>query len=217
MSCDRFEIDVEMRRHGALDAVEERTLDEHLAGCAGCRLYADEGGTVEASLRASAEEDAAQVDWDRLHRGVLRLRRSYRWKLWLAPLFLLQTPLAFLLATGRAPDPQILAAGMVGNVGLYLAYVWLVNRPLREILRGTRGDLLESYMRELKRQRLRARVWVAINVALTLGCALFAFEQPSVRMVLYALGCATVFVAWAAYDLTWKLPRLQRLLAEVGP
>jgi hypothetical protein len=102
------------------------------------------------------------------------------------------------------------------TVGIYLAYVWLVNRPFREVMTVTRhpGDLLAAYARELRRQRLRARVFVAINTALALGCLTGAVLGEDGALLL-CLFCTTVFGCWAAYDLMVKLPRLGRALGEV--
>ena len=40
-SCGTFEIAIEERRLGTLGAEAVRRLDEHLAGCASCRQFAD--------------------------------------------------------------------------------------------------------------------------------------------------------------------------------
>ena len=216
--CERFEIEIGMRQHGALDASEEAVLDAHLAGCRACRAFAGASDALTASLRQRVEADVAAVDWSEIQRGIVRLRRSYRRHLWLAPIFLLQLPLSALLATGELPPPELLVTLPIVTVGIYLAYVWLVNRPLREVLKATRepGDLLAAYTRELRRQRLRARVFVALNTALALACLVMALLDEDGRMLVYGLVCAALFACWAAYDLAVKLPRLGRALGEVG-
>jgi anti-sigma factor RsiW len=216
--CERFEIEIGMRQHGALDAGAEAVLDAHLAGCRACRAFAGTSDALTASLKQRARADVAAVDWSEIQGGIVRLRRSYRRHLWLAPIFLLQLPLSALLATGELPPPEMLATMPIMTVGIYLAYVWLVNRPFREIMRVTRrpDDLLAAYARELRRQRLRARVFVALNTALALGCLAIALLGEDRSMLLYGLVCAALFACWAAYDLAVKLPRLGRALAEVS-
>jgi RNA polymerase sigma factor (sigma-70 family) len=92
-----------------------------------------------------------------------------------------------------------------------------VNRPFREVLAVVKRpeDLMRAYRRELRRQRLRARLFAAMNGACTLamaGTALFGVDDTKGRLVV--LGAAAVFGAWTAYDLRWNLPRIGRALAE---
>jgi anti-sigma factor RsiW len=218
MSCERFEVEIEMRQHGALEPAEEAALDAHLATCDSCRRIAAESGATDAVLRDNARREIAAVDWSAIERGVTRLRRAYRRKLWLAPLFLLQVPLCVLLATGRMPDATMLAIGPASTVAIYVAWVWMVNRPFREVLAVVRSpdDLLRAYRRELRRQRLRSRIFAAVNGAITLTCAAAALFDGDPRSRIYAVGCAAVFGAWTAYDVLWKLPRLGRALLIAG-
>jgi hypothetical protein len=92
-----------------------------------------------------------------------------------------------------------------------------VNRPFREVLAVVKRpeDLMRAYRRELRRQRLRARLFAAMNGAFTLamaGTALFGVDDAKGRLAV--LGAAAVFGAWTAYDLRWNLPRIGRALAE---
>jgi anti-sigma factor RsiW len=215
MSCDRFEVEIGMRQHGALDAEEERTLDAHLATCASCRAFAASSGTIETALRKQVDAEVATVDWRAIEDGVRRMQRSYRWKLWLAPLFLLQVPLIFLLGTGHLPPRELLIAGPPMTVLLFVGWVWLMNRPLRALTRAgqNREDLVLGYARELGRRRIRALVFAVMNTLLTVFWLVNAVLQPEIR--LYSIFAAAVFGGWAAYDLWVRLPRIKCALAEV--
>ena len=94
----------------------------------------------------------------------------------------------------------------------------LVNRPFRTLMSAVlRGDdLVAGFVGELRRQRLRARIFVAVNVLLTLTCLVQAIVVPELRLKLFELGGALFFAAWAGYDVAWKLPRLTRALAEAA-
>lgn len=217
--CDRFELEICMRQHGALDAREEAALDAHLAGCAGCARFAAGGGGIDAALQRNVLEEAAAVDWTALRDGVTRWQRRQRLELWLAPLFLLQVPLAFLAATGKLPPRELLVAGPPLTVALYVAWVWLVNRPFREVLAVARShdDLLAGWTRELVRKRRRARVFAAVNGAIAVAClAAAVVVDGTTRLAIYSLGCAALFGGWSAYDVALTLPRLRRALAEAG-
>jgi predicted anti-sigma-YlaC factor YlaD len=155
--CERFEVEVGMRQHGALDAARLAALEAHLAGCPACRKFAEDAARQEDSLRSGVARDAATVDWTRIHEGVRTLRRGQRRRLWLAPVLLVLFPLALLVSGGRFHDPKLYALIPVANFSIYLVYVWLVGRPFREVLAVAHGGapLLEGYARELRRQRLR--------------------------------------------------------------
>ncbi len=131
--CEQYELRIGMRQHGALDASEESELLARLAGCNSCRSFAANSGSIDEALRQQAAADLAEVDSEKLQHRIRRMYRAYRLKLWLAPLFLLQIPVMYLLATGHLPALHILLQAP-GTVAVFLAYVWLVNRPFREVL-----------------------------------------------------------------------------------
>ncbi len=68
--CEEFEVDIERRLHGALGEAERSRLEEHLAGCAGCRAYQGAARGAEAGMRARAGAAAAETDWARVERGI---------------------------------------------------------------------------------------------------------------------------------------------------
>jgi len=215
--CERFEIDIGRRQHGALPQDEAVALDAHLAGCPSCRRFEASGRHYEEALAHRALAEGNQVKWETVWGRVRRLHRNYRLKLWLAPLFLLQLPLVFLAGKGELPPPQLLAVVAPANVAIYFGYVWLVNWPLRRLLAaaGSGQDLVAGYERELRRSRLRAALFAAVNGMIALFCLYQTLAAPVLRMRLYGLGCVLLFGGWAAYDLFRKLPRLRAALTEV--
>ena len=68
--CEEFQVDIERRLHGALGEAGRAPLAEHLAGCERCRAYEASARGAEASMEAGAREAVAQVDWDRVERGI---------------------------------------------------------------------------------------------------------------------------------------------------
>jgi hypothetical protein len=215
--CEEFEVKIEMAAHDALDAAETRALGAHLHECASCRHFAERTGALADALKHEVKQEQTRTDWSRLEGGIARLRRAHRLKLWLAPLFLLQLPVSFLLATGHLPSLLLLVTIPQGTVVIFLVYVWLVNRPFREVLAVARAreDLMRGYERELLRRQLRARIFAVVNAGLALAGIVAAFFQPTARLVFYALGCALLFLGWAAYDVLRNLPRLGRALSEL--
>src|SRR6185295_12650287 len=114
--CERFEIDIGRRQHGALPPDETVALDAHLAGCASCRRFQASGRHYEEALAQRAHAEASQVRWETIWGRVRNLQFTYRLKLWLAPLFLLQLPLACVAATGHLPPARLLAVVAPANV-----------------------------------------------------------------------------------------------------
>ncbi|HWE26387.1 MAG TPA: zf-HC2 domain-containing protein [Polyangia bacterium] len=213
--CERFEVEIGMRQHGALDARETARLDGHLTTCASCRDFAAAGGDFDLALERQVATELETVEWRAVEDGVTRLQRSYRRKLWLAPLFVLQVPLIFWLGLGQAPPRELLLAAPLTPL-LFAAYVWLVNRPFRALMSAVlRGDdLVAGFVAELRRQRLRARIFVGVNALLTLTCLTQALIVPELRLKLFELAGGLFFAAWATYDLAFKLPCLSRALDE---
>jgi hypothetical protein len=216
--CERFEVEVGMRQHGALDEARIAALEAHLAGCPSCRQFAATTSLHTTTLRQEAARDAAAVDWTRVHDGVRALRRSQRTRLWLAPLILFSLPLALLVSGGRFHDPKLYLMFPAGNLAIYLAYVYWAGRPFREVLAVAKSGtpLLAGYARELRRLRLRTWFFVAWNGSAALFMLGAALVGPGARLRLFASLCALGFGAWTAYDLRKRLPRIRRALAEVA-
>jgi len=215
--CQSFEIDIVRRQHGALPPEEAAALDAHLAGCASCRMFEAAGRRYQEAVARRSRAEAGQVNWETVSGRVRKLHRNYRLKLWLAPLLLLQFPLAALAAKGQLPPLRLLAIVAPIDVVLYLGYLWLVNWPLRRLVAAARSgqDLVAGYERELRRRRLRARLFAAVNGAIALACLYPALTSPGLQLRIYGLGCALLFGGWAAYDLFRRLPRLRAALSEV--
>jgi hypothetical protein len=215
--CETFEVELGMRQHGALEPERVAALEAHLAGCASCRAFAAATGRQATFLRAAAADDAGNVDWDKMQRGVEALRRAYRRKLWLAPLFLLSLPLALLVGGGHLPA-KLFVLAPVSNLLVFLAYLWLIGRPFREVVAVAKSGepLLAGYVRELRRQRVRTWLFVAWNGSAALVMLAAALFETGARLRLFGALGALGFGAWTAYDLVSRLPRLRRALAEVA-
>lgn len=219
-TCEAFEVDIEMRLHGALDAEESRRLDEHLAGCEGCRGFQAAASGTERLLR---EEPASPT---RDFAGELRARaerfaRDYRRRMRMGLLWLLTVPAVYLLLKGPSAFVRNLvevALLSVGITGLWTFAEWVRSRPLVEVLAVARaeGDLFVGYRRELERRLrlLRQRIWS--NVIFVPLLAIFAFSPPiSTRFCLLEIACILGCGVQFWYDLRAKR-RLRRELAELG-
>lgn len=70
MSCDEFEVQIEMRLHGALPVAD--ALEAHLATCASCRAFEDLAKRTEQTMTATVTEEAQQIDWKNLRDGIAK-------------------------------------------------------------------------------------------------------------------------------------------------
>jgi hypothetical protein len=134
-------------------------------------------------------------------------------KLWLAPLFLLQVPLIFLIGSGHLPPKEMLFAGPPLTVAIYLAWIWLIHRPFHEVMAVVKNndDLLRGYLCELDRRVMRAKLFVAINsLFVASGVVLAIVQRDAIDLFV-----AAFFLGWVGLDVLWRLPRLKRARAEV--
>ena len=102
MSCERWEPDIALWVEGDLASDE---LERHLAGCAGCRQFADELRESQSALHSLAE---AEIPSTRVRAYVLseiERRRKTRWIWWAIPSAAALASLLLLLP-GPAPEPE---------------------------------------------------------------------------------------------------------------
>lgn len=72
-ACEQFEIELEMRLHGALPAGRAGALEGHLATCAACLTYEVRARSADDALRAGPSSSGT-VDWTAMRRRVVSWR-----------------------------------------------------------------------------------------------------------------------------------------------
>jgi hypothetical protein len=222
MACDEFEVDIERRRHGALDAAGAERLDRHLEDCPACRAYQQLVTSSEDVMSGSAMESLQSINWSLLESRLARARAWRRWSPWLAV-----AALAALVPLTAAGVPEE-ARQVTAAVGGALAVVITVSNFLRarawrrEVMAASesRGDLLAFWRKDLDRRIGLRRLWpvnIASGALLTLPALVHRAGEPALTwpqavIVFSVAGLTLAQGAWFAVE----LGRLRRERAELG-
>ncbi len=214
--CGDYEVEIEMRLHGALEAARAAELDAHLATCAACRAFEALARDTEARLATQAAVEVRAVDWEALR---VRLRASVTrefnqgWRSLLL-FFLVEVSAILLIGEGHFPDSELVLV-LVGILAVVmLARRVSERRQLRRVERWPQG-FLKHYRARLERNVkyaptiLQMVVLGALSLWLTLKDAHSWTERGGA--VLYALG----FVGLSAHARWVHVPRLKRELDEL--
>jgi uncharacterized membrane protein len=217
--CEEFQVDIEMRLHGALGDAGRAPLEEHLATCAHCRAYEASARGAEAGMTAQAREAVAQVDWDRVERGIrggvfasLRmLAAAVGAAAWLAGLVWLSTPPGLRAARlGRTMPAMVVLVVLVAFVAAYSG------RRLMALV--DRDEMLETWRHMVVANLVWARrmsLATAAIVAFLLYKALTGTAATFDPAVWYGGLAIPMAGAWL-YLRRVKLPRAEREARDLG-
>ncbi len=214
MAHDDFEIAIEQRLCGALDAAGAQRLDEHLSGCPECRAYEARARQEDGGRKAMFGQEVSAVDLERIgHRAqkiVVRGRRL-QWIMPLSYLLFMGGMAVVLLVVSHNRDAALFCAGM-GVVGALL-WGYLTRRAQRRHLTvlATQGPLAlqrAELDRKIRYQRIAALSYVGVVFPITLTSFLLWDKRPLERV-----GGVVVMLSALLFGLlTWlrDLPRLRR-------
>jgi len=206
-TCNDFELAIEQRLHGALDAAAEPGVAQHLAACAACRDFEASSRHLEEAMKTRATTVASEVDWSRIERGLARWKRQLLAGNWhgLVLLILLIPLLAMVFGD--------VTGGIVGGLVVVILGRIAARRAMNEAraIAGDTGALLFFLRRQLEKQirteKQNARVLPLIALLplaglLSHGLTPWAVIGTAMSMLL--------FVALALRSRYQVLPRLQR-------
>lgn len=172
--CEDFEVEIEMRLHGALDVQHVANLVAHLATCASCRGFEDLAKGSETAMNKQNHFHLQTLDWDALWTRTKRfIETQSRQRVLASAVVALAITPAVMLSVNNVLWS---AVGMVVLWGAVLCvHVLLQRRKLDAVTKyqGNAGELLFFYRRELE-GRLRATRTAIFLVSAWL--ALFAFH-----------------------------------------
>jgi len=215
--CEEFEIHIERRAHGALDAEQAPVLEAHLASCERCRAFDRLVRQVGTELRLRAEDAAKEVPWPAVEHRLQEQRQGLERAIWLVPAALLATAAAT-LALGLPP----IGAGIMAAVALLTtAAAWRIRRQWQTELGRTlpnREGILAFFRRQIDAD-LRAARWGGLALA-CLAVVQFAgievMGRPSpVDQLGVALGSAVLLVTGLLL-IARVAPRLRRERSELS-
>jgi hypothetical protein len=217
--CDEFQVDIEKRLHGALGDAGPAQLEEHFATCERCRAYEAAARGAEASMAKEAGAAAAQVDWDRVERGirggvfasVRMLTAVLCFAAWAAGMVWLSTPAQFRAERLLRTMPSM--AVLVVLVAFVAAYS---GRRLTAL--ADRGEMLDTWRHMVWAHLVWARrmQWAtAAVVAFLLYKALFG-RATTYDPAVYFGGLAVPVAAVWFHLRSVKLPRAEREARDLG-
>lgn len=218
-NCEEFQVAIEMRLHGALGDAGRGPLDEHLARCERCRAYEAAARGSESAMVEQAREASAQVDWERVERGirggvlasVRMLAAAVVVVAWMAGMVWLSTPPALradrLL---RTLPSMLLLLVLVAFVAAYSG------RRLTAL--ADRGQMLETWRHMVVANLVWAR---RMQLALAGVVAFLLYKALAGRAVtydptIYFGGLAIPVAAVWLYLRRVKLPRAEREARDLG-
>lgn len=147
--CDDFEMAIDLRLHGALEAAAAKRLDAHLATCAGCRRYERIATIVQTQLREARGASVAGMG-----RGAVGFRTRMLAHQSPDEIALVAVGVMVLLPLLGIHGPLAVVLVVVPAIALQML---LARRRLRGLGEADApGDLAAFYARELER-RIRER------------------------------------------------------------
>ena len=215
-SCDDYEVEIEMRLHGALASSAE--LDAHLATCASCRAFEELAKRTEKTMSTIAIAETQTIDWKQM-KTALKSRVTHD-ALRRTGVIAAIAAAELVAMTTFEPNEQHLSTIMPSNVLLMagvvvIALVAALSRRWRmREYETTREDL--SFFH---RSYLEGRLWRTTALALfaiPFGCSYWLVRIPRAHVPpLEWAGAslmALIFIGLGLWAVTVIRPRLQREL-----
>lgn len=207
-SCDEYEIAIEMRLHGALDADACAALDAHLSTCQRCRAFEASARNSEAIMREAAQAAMETVDWGVVDRAIV----GWRWRtlaLGFAVVALVAYTIVGLMGGQQEPVETALLILVLAPLG---GEVW---RRARSITRaGRNADTIEILRQDLD---ARGRAIDRSLLVFPLMAALFGWRSVvNGEVHIGPLSLAAICIVTTAYIWFVKRPALARARTELG-
>jgi hypothetical protein len=214
--CQEFEIQIEMRLHGAL--ADASALDAHLVTCASCRAFEELGKKTEHTMAETARIETKQIDWKSL-RETMKSRLSHDTKARIA-LFggtcVAQVAAMSTFAPNKPHFPQLYINWAVTFV-LIIGVLAVIGRVERRRLRSYEDS--QEDMLFFQRAYLESRLWrtyfaVACLVPFGLGFVFFRLQREcSIEEWIGAVGMMVVYLGISGWLFFSRRPRLLREIA----
>jgi hypothetical protein len=202
-----FEVRIEMRLHGALDAPSEAELAAHLATCASCRAFEDLAKGSERAMNQQTNLHLEALDWDSLWKRTRTYfdRQSRQHMISSAVVVGALAPMMMLM------ENDVLRSGALLLFSWAAAIAWLrwsTRRKLAAVAtyEGDTGELVFFYRRELE-DRMRTSRRILWLVPVVMVAMAFRLVDPF-HTVAQWVGFAGVYaVIFGAIAYVWFVRR----------
>jgi hypothetical protein len=212
--CEDFEVSIEMRLHGALDAPQTASLADHLATCASCRGFEELAKGSENAMNQQTSLHLQTLDWDALWKRTKTFfdTQSRQRLISSAVVIVLLAPMMMLMLN----DVVWSTAFLFGSWGAAITWrLWSSRQKLAAVAKyeGDAGELLFFYRRELE-DRLRSTRAALLVVPLWVALVAFRAGHPfaSTQQWIGFVGMGVVSLGGVAYVWLVRRPRIAREL-----
>ncbi len=221
MACEELEIALEMRRRGALDAVEAQRVADHLASCVSCQAYDRAMAHMEETMTTMTMAATQQLNWAEISERIGRMGQWHR-RAFLRAIVLL--PILLPVIVLWTMPAEIRLFGWVLGVAVSAAMLTRMTLERRRFQReaaeaaGSREDLLAFWRRDVDRRIGMLRFW-PVNLVAAILLPLPAILDRSHALptggAALVYGLALFMLIQGLYYGVIGLPRLRRERAEL--
>lgn len=219
-SCDDYQVELEMRRHGVCTPESAVEAEAHLRGCSACQVAERLATQTNENLQRRATTVSQSTDWSGIGKRVGRDLQIYRALPWLmlGSSVVQAYPLGLILA----PEAPIALALKISATGIVLALaVALYSRAqIRAALEASslgREELLSWRRREVQKQISEAR-WICVGgpfvTAALLAIVAAGWNTPTGWGRFFVIH-AVLTAALTAFYMVRALPKLARERSEL--
>ncbi|MDB5213293.1 MAG: hypothetical protein JWO86_1220 [Myxococcaceae bacterium] len=215
--CDEFEVSIEMRLHGALEAPQTSQLADHLATCASCRAFEDLAKGSENAMNQQTNLHLETLDWDALWKRTRTFFEitSRQHIVSSAVVVLALAPMMMLMEDDVVASVALLGTSWVAAIAWRM---WSVRQRLAAVAKyeGDTGELLFFYRRELE-DRLHSGRFVLLLVPLWAALVAFRITHPftTTSQWIGFAGLGVVILSAVAYVWLVRRPRVARELQQL--
>jgi hypothetical protein len=215
--CEDFEVKIEMRLHGALDAPEAADLASHLATCASCTAFERLAKGSENAMNQQTNLHLQTLDWDALWKRTKTFfdTQTRQRALSSAVVVFAMAPMMMLMEDTVLHSALLLVGSWAAAITLRILSS---KQKLAAVAKyeGNTGELLFSYRRELE-DRLRATRRVLLVVPVLAGVFAFRLTHPfeTTRQWMGLAGVLLVSLFAIAYVWLVRRPPIARELQQL--
>jgi len=215
--CEDFEVNIEMRLHGALDAPQTDRLVAHLATCVSCRAFEDLAKGSENAMNQQTNLHLQTLDWNGLWKRTKSFFETQSRQRLISSAVVVGAlaPMMMLMMN----DVFWSAAFLFGTWAAAITWrLWSSRQKLAAVAKyeGNTGELLFFYRRELE-DRLRSTRTAMLVVPLWVALFAFRIGHPlaSTQQWIGFVGMGVVSLGGAAYVWLVRRPRIARELGQL--
>jgi len=205
--CEDFEVGIEMRLHGALDAPQTDSLVAHLATCASCRAFEQLARGSENAMNQQTNLHLQTLDWDVLWKRTKTFfdTQSRQRVLSSAVVVLALAPMMMLMEKNVLYNAVLLGGSWAA------AITWRLLSSRQKLAavakyEGDTGELLFFYRRELE-DRLRATRAVLVVLPMLAIFLAIRLTHPFETMEQWIGFAGVVLVSLGGLAYVWLVRR----------